>query len=203
MEDINEINIQAFRCEMRSIPVPKIKLTKEKLENFSSLPPTEQADLAALMYLGEGVTADKKKAIEIYEIAKEPVIADDSGLCVDGLNGEPGVYSARYAGEPCNDENNNDKLLAVLKEKNLLSEKERNAHFISVVVLVYPDGSYKYGEGRVEGTILHERRGNGGFGYDPLFYSYELKKTFAEINLDEKNTVSHRARALEDLLKKL
>ena len=143
------------------------------------------------------------KARTISKITNLPVIADDSGLCVDGLNGEPGVYSARYAGEPCNDENNNDKLLAVLKEKNLLSEKERNAHFISVVVLVYPDGSYKYGEGRVEGTILHERRGNGGFGYDPLFYSYELKKTFAEINLDEKNTVSHRARALEDLLKKL
>ena len=143
------------------------------------------------------------KARAISNLTHLPAIADDSGLCVDSLNGEPGIYSARYAGEPCNDENNNDKLLKVLSEKGLNDEKQRTAHYTSVVVLVYPDGSYKYGEGKVEGTILHERKGNGGFGYDPLFYCYELKKTFAEITLEEKNTVSHRARALDDLLKKL
>lgn len=143
------------------------------------------------------------KARAITSLTGFASIADDSGLCVDKLNGEPGVYSARYAGEPCNDDNNNNKLLKVLKEKGLEKDEDRKAHFTSVVVLNYPDGTYKVGEGKVEGVILHERRGNGGFGYDPLFLSTELNKTFAEINLSEKNTVSHRARALENLLKQL
>lgn len=143
------------------------------------------------------------KAKAIAQITNMPAIADDSGLCVDILNGAPGVFSARYAGEPCNDENNNQKLLKVLEEKKALTKEDRNAHFTSCVVLYYPDGTYYFGEGKVDGTILFKYQGNGGFGYDPLFYSYELNKTFAEITLDEKNTVSHRARALTDLISKL
>lgn len=143
------------------------------------------------------------KAKAIAQITNMPAIADDSGLCVDILNGDPGVFSARYAGEPCNDENNNQKLLKVLEEKKALTKEDRNAHFTSCVVLYYPDGTYYFGEGKVDGTILFKYQGNGGFGYDPLFYSYELNKTFAEITLDEKNTVSHRARALTDLISKL
>ena len=82
-------------------------------------------------------------------------------------------------------------------------KENRNAKFVATVVLLYPNGTYVVGEGSVEGTILEERKGNGGFGYDPLFYSYELKKTFGEATEEEKNGVSHRARALENLLTKL
>ena len=143
------------------------------------------------------------KASTISKLTGKVAIADDSGLCVDALNGEPGVYSARFAGDPCNDENNNQKLLKVLKDKNVSSYEDRSAHYTSVIVIYYPDGHYVSGEGKVDGHILNEYVGNGGFGYDPLFYCDEIKKTFAQITMEEKNKVSHRARALEDVLKKL
>lgn len=131
------------------------------------------------------------------------VVADDSGLCVPCLNGEPGVYSARYAGEVCDDHANNRLLLHNLHEREKTLPRDRNAYFVSSVVLLFPDGRYLSGEGRVDGTILDEYRGNGGFGYDPLFLCTELNKTFAEATADEKNSVSHRARALAELKRKL
>lgn len=131
------------------------------------------------------------------------VVADDSGLCVPCLNGEPGVYSARYAGEVCDDRANNSLLLRNLHEREKTLPRDRNAYFVSAVVLLFPDGRYLSGEGRVDGTILDEYRGNGGFGYDPLFLCTELNKTFAEATADEKNSVSHRARALAELKHKL
>lgn len=131
------------------------------------------------------------------------VVADDSGLCVPCLNGEPGVYSARYAGEVCDDRANNSLLLRNLHEREKTLPRDRNAYFVSAVVLLFPDGRYLSGEGRVDGTILDEYRGNGGFGYDPLFLCTELNKTFAEATADEKNSVSHRARALAELKRKL
>lgn len=131
------------------------------------------------------------------------VVADDSGLCVPCLNGEPGVYSARYAGEVCDDHANNRLLLHNLHEREKTLPRDRNAYFVSAVVLLFPDGRYISGEGRVDGTILDEYRGNGGFGYDPLFLCTELNKTFAEATADEKNSVSHRARALAELKRKL
>ena len=134
-------------------------------------------------------------------ITGKPAIADDSGLVVDYLDGAPGVYSARFAGEECNDDKNNDKLLGLMEG---VPYEERTAHFVSVVTLVYPDGEIISASGECPGHILTERRGNGGFGYDPLFLADELGKTFAEIDMEEKNTVSHRARALAklgDLLK--
>lgn len=131
------------------------------------------------------------------------VVADDSGLCVPCLNGEPGVYSARYAGEVCDDHANNRLLLHNLHEREKTLPRDRNAYFVSAVVLLFPDGRYISGEGRVDGTILDEYRGNGGFGYDPLFLCTELNKTFAEATADEKNSVSHRARALAALKRKL
>jgi len=137
------------------------------------------------------------KAKAIYDITGMPVIADDSGLSVDSLGGDPGVYSARYAGYPCNDINNNEKLLG-----NLV-DKDRTAHFISEVVLYISPGRIISGKGTVDGEILFEGRGTGGFGYDPLFYCPEIGKTFAEATSYEKNSVSHRARALNDLIKKL
>lgn len=145
------------------------------------------------------------KAQTIFDMlgGRYAVIADDSGLCVEALGGAPGVYSARYAGEPCDDGKNNRLLLKNLHERESLFPKNRRAYFASVVAAVLPDGRKLSGEGRVYGEVLDEYRGNGGFGYDPLFYCEELGKTFAEASMAEKNTVSHRARALTALKEKL
>lgn len=145
------------------------------------------------------------KAQTIFDMlgGRYAVIADDSGLCVEALGGAPGVYSARYAGEPCDDGKNNRLLLKNLHERESLFPKNRRAYFASVVAAVLPDGRKLSGEGRVYGEVLDEYRGNGGFGYDPLFYCEELSKTFAEASMAEKNTVSHRARALAALKEKL
>ena len=138
------------------------------------------------------------KARTIQAICHIPTLADDTGLMVDALGGAPGVYSARYAGEEHNDASNRALLL-----KNLQNEQNRNAHFATVIAIVYPNGDFITSTGRVEGEILREERGNEGFGYDSLFYSYELKKTFAEASQEEKNSVSHRGRALRAMLEKL
>ncbi len=145
------------------------------------------------------------KAQTIFDMlgGRYAVIADDSGLCVEALGGAPGVYSARYAGEPCDDGKNNRLLLKNLHERESLFPKNRRAYFASVVAAVLPDGRKLSGEGRVYGEVLDEYRGTGGFGYDPLFYCEELGKTFAEASMTEKNTVSHRARALAALKEKL
>ena len=119
-------------------------------------------------------------------------VADDSGLCVHALGGEPGVYSARYAGEPCDDHKNNELLLSKMKD---VSEDERTACFVSTIAAVFPDGRRFVARGECPGKILYEYRGNGGFGYDPLFLYEPLNKTFAEVNAEEKNAISHRARA--------
>ena len=137
------------------------------------------------------------KAKAIFDIAGIPVIADDSGLVVNALNGEPGIYSARYAGEGHCDEANNAKLLA-----NMLGVTDRSASFVCSAV--YYDGKTKIStEGRVDGSILFAAEGNGGFGYDPLFYSTELQKSFGVATFDEKNQISHRARAFIALSEKL
>ena len=145
------------------------------------------------------------KAQTIFDMlgGRYAVIADDSGLCVEALGGAPGVYSARYAGEPCDDGKNNRLLLKNLHERESLFPKNRRAYFASVVAAVLPDGRKLSGEGRVYGEVLDKYRGTGGFGYDPLFYCEELGKTFAEASMAEKNTVSHRARALAALKAKL
>ena len=135
------------------------------------------------------------KAKTIYEITTCPVIADDSGLEVYALGGMPGVYSARYAGEPCDDEKNNRLLLSNLQDK-----ADRRARFVSEVVLYEGKGKLYSARGECEGRILSSPVGKNGFGYDPLFYSTELKKTFGEASAEEKNKVSHRARALEKLV---
>lgn len=122
-------------------------------------------------------------------------VADDSGLEVEYLNGEPGIYSARYAGEPCNDENNNNKLLRALDG---VPGEKRGAKYVSTVAFICPyDHTLDFTvRGECEGTILTEGRGNNGFGYDPLFYIEELGKTYAEITTDEKNQISHRGKAV-------
>lgn len=138
-----------------------------------------------------------KKAREAAQAAGCDALADDSGLCVEALGGAPGVYSARYAGEDATDEQNNQKLLAALD-----GATDRNAKFVSAVALVSGDTvTTAYGE--VIGEIALAPSGRNGFGYDPLFYKPELGQTFAEIPADIKNTLSHRARALEALRDKL
>ena len=131
------------------------------------------------------------KAREICRLTGLPAIADDSGLCVDALNGAPGVYSARYAGENHVDAENNALLL-----KNMQNVADRKAHFCTVIALVYPDGSYRVAEGKTYGEILEKQEGTSGFGYDPLFFSYDLNKSFGLATPEEKNAVSHRGRAL-------
>ena len=127
-----------------------------------------------------------------------PVLADDSGLCVDALGGEPGVYSARYSGQHGNDAANRAKLLQELQGKT-----DRKAHFSCAVALVYPDGKEYAAEGNTYGEILTQEDGDGGFGYDPLFYSVDLQKSFGKATAQEKNGVSHRYRALQALLCKM
>ena len=128
-------------------------------------------------------------------------IADDSGLVVDALNGEPGVYSARYAGVHGDDAANNAKLLANLADT---PDAERTARFMSVVALIQPDGTVLTGTGACEGSIAHEGRGTNGFGYDPLFLPADTPgKTMAELTPDEKNAISHRFHALQDLSSQL
>ncbi len=138
------------------------------------------------------------KARTIFRLSGLAAIADDTGLMVDALDGAPGVYSARYAGEEHNDAKNREYLL-----KNLQGVNDRSAHFATSIALCYPDGTELLSEGRVDGEILHEERGSEGFGYDSLFYSHELGKTFAEASQAEKNTVSHRGRALREMLNKV
>lgn len=126
-----------------------------------------------------------------------PAIADDSGLVVDALDGEPGVYSARYAGVHGDDAANNAKLLRNLQS---VDDAQRTARFMSVVALVDPDGMVLTGTGSCEGMIGREGRGANGFGYDPLFLPADTPgKTMAELTADEKNAISHRFHALQDL----
>lgn len=133
----------------------------------------------------------KKKPTNIHIDA---VFADDSGLEVDALNGAPGVYSARYAGEPKNDENNNKKLLSELKNFT-----KRNGQFKTVIAYT-TDSSTQLFEGLIRGTIAYEPRGNKGFGYDPLFIPQGYRSTFAELDFETKNNISHRAQAVKKLI---
>ncbi len=123
-----------------------------------------------------------------------PCIADDSGLCVDVLDGEPGVLSARYAGGHGDDEANNDLLLRRMEGK-----QDRRAHFVCALALKFPGKEPYVVEGKCPGTILYKRQGTGGFGYDPLFLYEPMGKTYAEMNQEEKNQVSHRFRAAEKM----
>ena len=140
----------------------------------------------------------EKKAREIMEISGCCALADDSGLCVEALGGAPGIYSARYAGEHGDDKANNRKLL-----RELEGVEDRRAHFACAMVLVRPDGSVVRAEGRMDGVIAFEESGENGFGYDPLFYLPERGCTNAQLSPEEKNAISHRAKALHALVKKL
>ena len=138
------------------------------------------------------------KAKAICEAAKLPAIADDSGLCVDALGGGPGVYSARYGGEELDDRGRYMLLL-----NSMRGQTTRAAHFACAIACAFPNGDTLTAEGRCDGTIAFAPMGEGGFGYDPVFFIPELKKTFGQLNAEEKSTISHRGRALKAFAEKL
>ncbi len=142
----------------------------------------------------------EKKAVEIMKITGLPTIADDSGLCVDALGGAPGIYTARYAGENATNDENIDKLLANLDG---VPFEERNATFVAVIAVAFPDGTVKKFRGEVKGKILTERHGANGFGYDPVFFIEEHKATMAELDGEIKNSLSHRFNALKKMAEEL
>lgn len=138
------------------------------------------------------------KAKTVSTALSADALADDSGLCVNALNGAPGIYSARYSGENADADKNNSLLL-----KNLEGISDRECKFCSSVVLYKTDGSSIYGYGETLGRVLYNKEGENGFGYDPLFFSYDLNKSFGLATDEEKNSVSHRYRALCDLFKRM
>ena len=133
------------------------------------------------------------KAKTVSEKLNLPTLADDSGICVDALDGKPGIYSARYAGDGI-DEHNNQLLL-----KNMEGKTDRNAKFVCCMVFYKPNGEIITATGETHGRILYEQEGENGFGYDPLFYSYDLNKCLGVASAEEKNTISHRYRAISAL----
>ena len=182
----------------------KLKEMKKILSDFNyEVVTMEEAGLINYEIVEDGETFEENSLIKAKTILKELgeiTIADDSGLMVEYLDGEPGVYSARYAGEEVSYEDNNKKLLGVLEGVSFL---ERKAKFVSVITMLFPSGDEIVVRGEIEGNIALTESGENGFGYDPLFYIPELKKTFAELSSEEKNEISHRARALKILKDKL
>ena len=163
----------------------------------------DEAGVPPVEIVEDGETFEEnsfKKADEIMKLCGKITLADDSGLMVDYLGGAPGVYSARFAGEDGNDEKNNEKLLKLLDG---VPAKGRTAKFVSVITMVYPDGTVLSARGECPGRIITVPTGDGGFGYDPLFVPDGYEKTFAQLTPEEKNAISHRAAALVELEKLL
>ena len=167
--------------------IPNVKFISMREAGFNGDPDETGATFKDNAYI---------KAKAVYSELKRPVIADDSGLCVDALGGAPGVYSARFSGGDFKD----NRALLLKRMENI---SERSARFVCAVCYINEKGETLFGEGYTEGKILFEEIGCKGFGYDNLFYSFDLNKSFGEADEDEKNSVSHRYRALEDLFSKL
>lgn len=178
------------------IPTDDIEETGETFEDNSYLKARTVFDMI-------------RQSTDLAKYLDSPVIADDSGLMVDALGGEPGVYSARYAGEGCTYNDNNVKLLGALEG---VPSEDRGAQFVTVITMIYPEGddipdaAVHQGDvyvltarGDLRGAIADECRGDGGFGYDPVFVPDGYDETFAELGTEFKNTISHRARALAEL----
>ena len=179
----------------------KVKEIKEILKDF----PIEVVSMKEM-----GITADIEedgttfeensliKARALSKLTGLPALADDSGLEVDYLNGEPGIYSARYLGRDTDYDYKNNYIINKLSEAQ---DKERSARFVCVISLVLPDGREFVERGVVEGLIGYEQKGENGFGYDPIFYLPEYSKTSAELSPEEKNKISHRGKALSAMKK--
>lgn len=179
----------------------KIKEIKEILTNYEIISMEEIGFKKDIEENGKSFVENALiKAESLMQFLKEknidlPCLSDDSGLCVDALNGKPGIFSARYSGEHGNDKANRQKLLNELK-----NQQNRNAHFECAIVKLFPNGKYIIGLGKTYGQITNKEIGENGFGYDSIFLSSQLNKTFAECSEEEKNSVSHRKKALINLI---
>jgi len=172
-----------------------------KLAEMQQILPAQGIEVVLQSELGMNIDVEESgetflenarlKAVAVMQASGLPAIADDSGLCVDCLNGAPGVYSARYGGEGLSDKERYELLLGLTA-----GQLQRSARFVSAIVCALPNGDLVEAEGSCEGTLAYAPRGEGGFGYDPVFFVPELKKTFAQLTAEEKNEVSHRANAL-------
>ena len=180
----------------------KVTEIKDKFSPISGMeivPLSDYKDLPAIVEDAATFEGNAlKKSRIIRDFTGEISLADDSGLVVDALNGEPGVYSARYGGEGLSDAY---RYMLLLEKMSGVAEYLRTARFICVIAMAFPDGREFTAEGACEGIITAEPRGENGFGYDPVFYIPEMKSTMAELTLDEKNRISHRGRALESAYK--
>ncbi|TLG71763.1 XTP/dITP diphosphatase [Culicoidibacter larvae] len=181
---------------------------KNKIREFKAMFAPLAIDIKSLDDVGIDVdveeTADtfignaRLKVDEISKLTDLPVLADDSGLCVNALDGAPGVFSARYAGVAHDDVANNEKLLAEMK-----GVVDRSAYFIAILILKMPDGRELVAQGRCDGFITDEPIGTNGFGYNPVFYMPYFNQTLAQVSDETKNAVSHRKHALEDLIEQV
>ncbi|MBP2058578.1 XTP/dITP diphosphohydrolase [Lactobacillus colini] len=188
----NQNKAKEVEAALKAINFPIKVITNRDLDNPPHVLETGNTFLANA----------KLKAHQMAEFSNLPTLADDSGLCVDKLNGAPGVYSARYGGEAHNDARNNAKLLA---ELGGVVKEERTATFHTTMVVSWP-GKFDddlVTEGEIRGEILTSPRGDGTFGYDPLFFVPDKGKTFAEMSVKEKNAISHRGQALRKLVVEL
>ncbi len=184
---------------------------KKKLCELSEI--LSQLGISAVSLAEAGIESDveetgttfeensRLKAVAAMEKSGLPAIADDSGLEVDALGGEPGVYSARYGGDACADDKERYEYL--LKNMENVEDGKRSARFVSVITCVFPDGREICARGEIEGVILRQARGERGFGYDPVFFVPGENMTTAEMSAERKNEISHRARSLQIMSKKL
>ncbi len=166
-----------------------------RLKNLNDFPDIVIEETGKTFF--ENAYMKAKKAVDAFKIIS---MGEDSGLVVKALNGKPGVFSRRFAGSNATDLENNIKLLELLKG---IPFNQREAYFISTVVIMKQDGSYIEGEGILHGYIIDEMRGSGGFGYDPIFYISEYGKTLAELGDELKNKISHRYKALRQIKSQL
>ncbi len=182
----NRNKVKEFQHILKDVPIEL-----RSLADFGPIPDDNE----------DGSTFDEnayKKAYHTARVLGLPAIADDSGLVVGALKGAPGVRSARFAGEDAGDDQNTNKLL-----EELQGVANRKAAVVCVLSIAVPSGPALTYEGRCEGVIIDERRGENGFGYDPVFYYEEAQKTFAELTMEEKNRISHRGKALAELQSEL
>lgn len=181
-----------------------------KLKEIKSILQSDEIEIVSLKEAGVEVDPEENgctfeenaliKARAVMEASGMPAISDDSGLCVDYLDGAPGIYSARYAGEEATDAERIEKLLSELKD---VPRQQRKAFFVSCAAFVSPEGVELTAQGTVDGYITEAPDGDGGFGYDPVFFATSLRKTFGSMSESEKNQISHRGRAMTNLKAKL
>lgn len=176
IKEIEAILSEIYGGELKLLSLSDIGFTEKIEETGETF--SENAEIKAMAVAKLGYTA----------------IADDSGLCVEALNGAPGVHSARFAGEPCNDEANINKLLTLMTD---VPDELRKAKFVSAICCVTPDGREIFAHGECDGKIIREPKGKNGFGYDPVFKCCSCV-TFAQISPEEKNKISHRAKAIRN-----